>query len=325
MTYWSYWGQRTFDACQQQWFFKNKYASALATKEPLRREAFLLSRLKSIYAWRGELVDRVISDYIVPRMKVYGDVDEADVVAHAKSLFDTQLQYGLAGRFREPGMSVGKAGDEFAAFIEIEYGATLDESAIDSAWTDVRTALENFFSMPDLISLLMVATKLVPQRSLDFSVFSAKGRARPDLIAFYQTKAPHIFDWKVHTYGVTDYRRQLAAYAFALERCEGKGRNADIERLRGTWRAQDFKLLEVQLLTRRIREYQVADDDIDDIESQIAVSHEAMDLALSGLEGRFDQNALLPARYPEICAVCPFRKICSEVLCEESKQTTFLF
>ncbi len=325
MSYWSYWGQRTFDACQQRWFFKNRYASALATKEPLRREAFLLSKLKSVYAWRGELVDQVISNYVVPKLGVYGELDEGDVIAHAKSLFDKQLQYALARRFREPGMSLGKVGNEFAALLETEYDVVLDDETIENAWADVRKALGNFFSMPDVLSLLTIATKLAAQRSLDFSVLSAKARARPDLIAFYQTKVPHIFDWKVHTYGVTDYRRQLTTYALALERCEAKGKNVDIGRLRGDWLATDYKLVEVQLLTRQVREYQVSESDVEDIESQIAVSQRTIDLALSGLEGALDQNALLPARYPETCAACPFQKICSEVLCEESKQTTFLF
>lgn len=324
MTYWTYWGQKSFDACQQQWAFKNRFASALATKKPLRREAFLLSKLQTIYSWRGSLVDKVISDFIVPKIKTEWEFDERDVLDYARQLCNRQLQFALAQKFREPGMTLTKGGDDYAALFEVEYDIELGADVLESVWADVELALKNFFTMPDLLSKLTVAFKLTPQRMLDFSVLSAKGRAKPDLIAFYQTMPPHIFDWKVHTFGTTDYRRQLAAYALALKLTDSK-KNADIIRLRGGWQATDMKLFEVQLLTGKVREYSLTEDDIDDLESQIAVSYKQMILAVDGTDNNnFDQNVFLSTRYAETCVGCPFQKICSEVLCVKSKQTTFL-
>jgi hypothetical protein len=64
---WSYSASRNFRQCQRQWYFKNIVASARA-KEPLRRRAYLLSKLQSVSAWRGKIVDDVISKTLIPRI-----------------------------------------------------------------------------------------------------------------------------------------------------------------------------------------------------------------------------------------------------------------
>ena len=59
---WSYSSSRSFKQCQKQWFFKNVVASA-KSKDPFRRRAYMLSKLQSISAWRGKIVDDVISNF----------------------------------------------------------------------------------------------------------------------------------------------------------------------------------------------------------------------------------------------------------------------
>lgn len=66
---WSYSASRSFRQCQRQWFFKNIVASARAN-EPLRRRAYLLSKLQSVSAWRGKVVDDIISKTLVPSLSL---------------------------------------------------------------------------------------------------------------------------------------------------------------------------------------------------------------------------------------------------------------
>jgi hypothetical protein len=65
---WSFSAARTFAACQRKWFYSNIFAY-WGAKDKLRKEAYYLKQLQSIYAWRGSLVDKVISRKIVPAMK----------------------------------------------------------------------------------------------------------------------------------------------------------------------------------------------------------------------------------------------------------------
>jgi hypothetical protein len=66
---WSYSASRSFRECQRQWFFKNIVASARAT-EPFRRRVYLLSKLQSVSAWRGKIVDNVISKTLIPGLNL---------------------------------------------------------------------------------------------------------------------------------------------------------------------------------------------------------------------------------------------------------------
>ncbi len=61
---WSYSASRSFRQCQRQWFFKNVAASPTA-KDPFRKRAYLLGKLQSISAWRGRVVDEVISKTLI--------------------------------------------------------------------------------------------------------------------------------------------------------------------------------------------------------------------------------------------------------------------
>ena len=321
---WSFYGEKSLNACQNQWFFRNIFANALSTKVPLRREAFLLSKLQTIYSWRGSLVDQVISDYIIPRLNTEWIINESEILDVARDLFDKQFKFASDEGFREPGMGVTKTGDKFAALFEIEYKIKISDETLQKAWSDVETALKNFIEMPLLLNKLRSSRRLIAQRTLDFPVLSAKARSKPDLLAFYRIEPPSIFDWKVHKFGVNDYRQQLATYALALERCK---KYKDINDYRGKWLATDYKLYEVQLLTKTIREYQLTENDIDNLEDQIVRSYSQMKLISSGQEkNKYNFERLKTARYSETCETCPFQKICKEVICEkELKQPTFLY
>ena len=311
-------------ACQHQWLFRNVFANALSTKVPLRREAFLLSKLQNVYSWRGSLVDQVISDYIIPRLNTDWIINESEILDVARDLFDKQFEFALDEGLREPRMSVTKTGEKFAALFEIEYNIEISDETLKQAWADVETSIKNFIDMPLLINKLHSSRKLVAQRTLDFPVLSAKARAKPDLMAFYRIEPPAIFDWKVHTFGVNDYREQLATYALALERCK---KYKDVNDYRGKWLATDYKLYEVQLLTKTIREYQLTEDDIDNLEDRIVRTYRQMKLISSEQEkNNYKFEYLKTTRYAETCETCQFQKICNEVICEkELKQPTFLY
>ena len=69
------------------------------------------------------------------------------------------------------------------------------------------------------------------------------------------------------------------------------------------------RLAEVQLLTNRVREHTLDEDDVGEVEDMIAESAARMTLALDGRKHPELRPADFPvAGRPESCADCPFRR-----------------
>ncbi|MDX2007113.1 MAG: PD-(D/E)XK nuclease family protein [Meiothermus sp.] len=216
---WSFSGAKSFDRCQRQWYFKKKMAHHSA-KEPLRREAYLLSKMDSLWSWRGKLVDQVIVHDLLPLLVARREPSLTYLQERARLRFDRQREFALRHRIREPGCKPSSAGEEFAAFSAVERGTPPTEEELESAWSEVALALEHLLSMGDLLNGLRRADVLLGQRQINFKVEnfdreSVTVQANPDLIALFRQAPPLIVDWKVHTFGSTDYRRQLSVYALA--------------------------------------------------------------------------------------------------------------
>lgn len=307
---WSISESRTFRRCQRQWYFKNCVANANAKRDPLRRQAYLLGKLQSISAWRGQLVDSVISDFVIPALNVKRALTLGPVKARARELFDTQLTCARAHRIREPGLSPTKLGSSFAAFHCMEYGGEIAEDEVARAWTEVDTALTNLFQLRELAESIKAASYLVAQRALCFQHSGVTVRAVPDLIAFYDGAPPAIIDWKVHSFGIQEAWLQLGAYAVALVSCKP---HVDFP---ASWKDRvpaDLRLIEAQLLTRTVREYRVTEESLASIDAYIAESVTHMLLAT----GNRDSSELGPedfpvTTHPETCQRCPYRSICWE-------------
>lgn len=324
---WSFSHSRTFGRCPRQWFFATQL-SRWNARDPLGREAFLLSKLQSVSAWRGSLVDAIICDEIIPAFRTGLDIDRARVISLAKERFHNQLDFARERRWREPGMSVTEGKNSYAALFGFEYDQDI-EAELAPAWTDVEQALTNFLEMSDLLKILREASQLIPQRTLKFRHSGASVTARPDLIAFFKNAPPLIVDWKVHTFAAKDYRLQLALYALALTRCRP---HRDFPLGVNKYPAHEIVLLEAQLLTEKPRDYHLTVKDIENAENYISVTATQMSLALrAGLDGPITHNDMAVTIFPDTCQRCSFRSICwedlpakKENLCLDLKQTSFL-
>ncbi len=306
---WSFSADRMFRQCQRQWYYDHVLAD-WRESDVLRREAYLLSKLGTIAAWRGRLVDKIISEKIVQALKRKQAVNLVHVLRDARSLFDLQLAYARAHRLREPGFSATKAGDAFAAFASVEYGDGIREEEIGEAWKEIEQALTKFSEMADLRAILSASTHLIPQRALQSKLAGTSIKGIPDLVGFNAATAPIIFDWKVHRYGRADARRQLAFYAFCLAACKP---HKDFPASQPRYVASDVRLLEIQLLTGQLREHRVTEADLDELEDYVATSALSMQLAC----GDGDGKSLRPEQFavtiwPDTCRRCVFRKLCWE-------------
>ncbi len=306
---WSYSASRSFRRCQRQWFFKNVVANAIA-KDPFRKRAYLLSKLQSISAWRGNIVDDVISNTIIPNVNRRPPITLKDAKNHARSLFDRQLAYARRHPITDLDLKVSKEGDDFAVFHAMEYEGEISEDEVERAWSEVETALGNLFKLEDIKQILKSSDYIIAQRALQYTFMDdVTVLAYPDAIAFSRSASPVVIDWKVHTFGTNDAWLQLAIYAIALSRCKP---HKDFPVGFGV-QPQELSLYEVQLLTNVVREHSLGEEQIIEAEEYMCSSTYEMTCLTEGkkyTDLRVEDFRV--ARYAETCQRCAFRAICWE-------------
>ena len=133
---WSFSKHNTFRQCQRQWFFKYKFANSSA-KDPMRKEAQRLSKLVNLKAWRGKIVDSVISDFIIPSVGREIPIDLETAQQMAWNLFQKQQLLGM--------QPAPVADSGFSGFLEVEYGKPPTPEVFNEAWEEIRQALVVFF------------------------------------------------------------------------------------------------------------------------------------------------------------------------------------
>lgn len=306
---WSYSASRSFRQCQRQWYFKNVMANA-RTNDPLRKRAYLLGKLQSISAWRGKIVDDVISKTLIPKLNHGARFTLQDAKNCARGLFDRQLAYARQHPIADLGLQVSKEGDDFTVFHVMEYQGEFPEHEIEQAWCEVESALVNLFSMDDIKCLLKSSDYIVPQRALQFTLMDdVTMLAYPDVIAFRGDAPPAIIDWKVHVFGASDAWLQLAIYAIALSRC-----NPHRDFPNGfEVQPQELTLYEVQLLTNVVRKHSLEEEQI--VEAEEYMINSAYEMACLTEGGKYvDLNIedFQTAIHAETCQRCPFRAVCWE-------------
>ena len=293
---WSFSAHGTFRRCPRQWFYKQVFASPLAN-DPTRREAYRLSKLESIQAWRGKVVDTVISETIIPRISAKQPCSTNEAKRKADDLFALQRAQRTV-----PNGAV--------LFFEVEYGLPLTEDVFDKALMDIHTALENFFSAEQLWEIFQQEQALIPQRALSFKLGTTSVRAVPDLITFQSGQPPSVLDWKANTYPIRDYWLQLVTGAIAVTKCNP---HRDWPNGATLYDTHQVKLFEIQLLSGDVRIHTASEYDVHEAEDFISVSSTEMELAGDGS----DPKSLRPTDYsvtsePRTCQICSFRKLCWE-------------
>ena len=306
---WSYSASRSFRQCQRQWYFKNAVSSARA-KDSFRKRAYLLGKLQSISAWRGRIVDDVISNTIIPNLNRGFCLTLKEAKRRARDLFNRQLTYARSHPITDLTLQVSKEGDDFAVFHQMEYEGELLEYEIQRAWCEIETALANLFSLDDIKYILKSSDYIVSQRALQFALMDdVTVLAYPDAIAFRRNASPVIIDWKVHAFGTNDAWLQLAVYAIALSRCKPHADFPDGFELQ----PQESTLYEVQLLTNMVRQHSLEEEQIIEAEEyMIGSAYEIACLTEGKKYADLSVDDFRSAVHAKTCERCAFRAICWE-------------
>jgi hypothetical protein len=298
---WSYSAARMFLQCQRRWFFKNKLASATA-RDPLRREAYVLSKLQNLRSWRGNVVDATLSETLIRDINRGAQVTLSRLIHHAKQRFDADLRRAISADEADP---IGAIRDGRIMFWQEAYGQGLTQQDRDSAWSDVENALRSIYSLVTVRTTLKAAANIITQRPLQFRIGTISIRAVPDAVAFATGLPPTIIDWKVQSGRGRDYRLQLTLYAVALTRAVP---HRDFPAGFGGYEPSAIRLIEAQLLRNVECEYSVTEDDVLELEDFVASIGTQMQLASASESLTADEFET--ARWPNLCETCEFKKMC---------------
>jgi hypothetical protein len=324
---WSFSQYLIFRECPRKWYFAYKMGYGSSAKEPIRKEAFYLKQLKMIATWRGIIADKVISEKIIPSFVKNSTISLDESLSEAKTFFDDQLAFAKERKWRKDG--VKKSDINYLALWELEKGLDIREP-LETAWSEIEIALTNFYQMQEIWGLFPSASQLIPQQLITFYLQDIYVVCQPDLIILFQNREPVIVDWKVHKFGVKDYRRQLALYALALTQSSKLKRKYPVE-LTG-YQPTDIRLSEVQLLTNSVHDYELLDSDIIEIKDLIYTSNRKMKLTIADEDDDFSYLDVPITEFVANCQRCQFQSICQEnslweqkTICQQSKQTSFLY
>jgi hypothetical protein len=298
-----------FSKCQRKWYYSEILANH-KSRDPLRREAYLLKQLQSMYAWRGSLVDSIIHKLIVPKIRSKSLPSEDEVIDFSMKLMDKQLEFGKASKHRCPNITKSKRNNEYCAFYEVEYNGGISEEALQEARQDVLTALRNLIHSDFLRKIITNSTYVTAQRSLVFQFENTTISCTPDLLTFFSNAPPLIVDWKVHSFSNAESWLQLGVYAVALSRIEPhQDFPDDIKNQLND--PTNIRLVEYQLLKNKQREYSLSLEDIADIYDYIFTSCTEINKLVNGKKhDSLDINQFQTARSPKTCETCQFKKLC---------------
>jgi len=301
---WSFSAYNSFRKCPRQWFYKQIFSSSRAN-DPVRKEAYRLSKLENIQAWRGKVVDTTISEIIIPSLTNGSFIPISEAQRAVLNLFDTQRAQRMSDYSNN---QVDKHTN--GTFFELEYEIPIAEEIFAKARLDVQQAISNFYNSEYVLNLISESKWLFPQRNLSFKHGDITVQVRPDLLLFRITATPVIFDWKVNARPLRDYWLQLVTGAIALTRCKP---HIDWPLNAIQFGCHEIELLEIQLLKGDVRIHKVSQDDIEDAEDLISISASQMQFAC----GYEDMSKLSPQDFhvasdPWVCQICPFRKLCWE-------------
>lgn len=304
---WSVSTTKLFQSCPRKYYYQQILAKG-DSEDPRVRESMQLKQLNNLYAWRGSLVDGVISRFVVPKINKREPLDEGHIIAFAKDLMRPDFEF-----LRNVADNKSNQNSQ-CNFLEVAYGRDISHETIDKVESEIITALKNMLNSSLLAQIIEDNSYLVAQRTLRFSTNGVKVSCTPDLIVFPRNDTPKIIDWKVESI-YREHWLQLGIYGVALSKIEP---HRDFP---SKWHdfikdPRKIQLIESQLLRNKEQRYTITDDDIVDIEDYIHVTANQMSKLIG--DGAVDINQFPTTSDPQACQRCQYKRICWRELNRDS-------
>jgi len=300
---WSFSTDRRMRRCQRQLFFANLAAWHNA-KDPLRRESFLLSQVKTMEAWRGNLVHRVIERYVVPALQSRQRVSWDQVIEEARRLAVRQFEFSARRGFREKEMKKSKAGEEYCALFEHEFGPPPTPEKLKSTLDSVENSLRNLAGLEDFLRHISGRSFYRAEASISADYNGVRIQGVIDLVFSGAYGHYGVVDWKDYSASsTTEARLQMSLYAWLM--CQAPA-----------WRVsqpENIELWEVNLGLPLAQQHKIDQAAFDELEDFMYRSTESL-RSLCG-DGTYRATDLENYEYtenPNSCQFCSYQNVCRE-------------
>jgi hypothetical protein len=299
---WSFSTDRRMRRCARQLYFADVAAWHNA-RDPLRREAFLLSQLKTLETWRGLVVHQAIQTLVVPYLQV-NRVDWDQVIRGASALAERQFQFSANRRYREVGMSKKKAAGDYCALFAHEFGMPILDDQVQATLKSIEHALRNLSRMDDFLRHVGARNYYHPELAISANYNGVRIKGQIDLLFGRGYGEYSVVDWKDYeSLSGGDARLQMSLYAWLL--CQSQ-----------SWPVSDarnIELWEVKLGEGRSVCHRIDQTSFDELEDFMYKSTEEMRV-LCG-DGTYDPRDLEGYPHtdnPNSCRFCAYRNVCRE-------------
>src|ERR1700722_4588688 len=213
---WSFSTDRRMRRCPRQLFFADLVAWHNA-RDPLRRESFVLSQLKSMEAWRGLIVHQTIQTLVVPCWQNHRPVHWDQVICGARTLAGRQFQFSSQRRYRETGMSKKKAQGDYTALSSHEFHVPIPEGHLEATLDSVESALRNLSKLDDFLRHVAGRNYYRSEVALGAEYNGVRIKGQIDLLFGRSYGQYGVVDWKDYeTASGSDARLQMSLYAWLL-------------------------------------------------------------------------------------------------------------
>jgi hypothetical protein len=299
---WSFSTDRRMRRCPRQLFFAD-VASWHNARDPLRREAFLLSQLKGMETWRGSVVHQAIQTLVVPYLHL-NRVDWDQVIFGALAIAERQFQFSANRRYREAGMSKKKALGDYCALFAHEFGLPIPDDQYRATLKSIELSLRNLSQMSDFFRHVGGRSYYRPELAMSAEYNGVRIKGQIDLLFGRSYGKYGVVDWKDYEGSSgSDARLQLSLYAWLV--CKN-----------ATWRVsdpRDIELWEVKLGQGQSVCHTIDQTSFDELEDFMYKSTEEMRV-LCG-DGTYDPRDLESYPHtdnPNSCRFCAYRNVCRE-------------
>ena len=301
---WSHSAHTAMRRCQRQLAIGHFMASH-SSKNPDRREAYVLKQLQHLSAWQGSVVHEILATEFLDDLRRRRPVDPQRLAAKAVDLANRQFAFSAAGRYREPGLTKGAAGDQYCALFEHEFGLEVKPEDLGKVHATIRQCYENLAGQHDFLAALRAGTNHMAERQLFFRLDGVTVTAQIDLLFRRPDGQATVVDWKIAQSETSDYSSQLLVYALAVARAT-------------PWEGiepESIELYEVNLLKNRVHRHTVTASRLDEAEDFVYRSiTEMRGLVGSGKFEDLDLAEFEVAAKPQSCAHCNLRGPCIRLL-----------
>ena len=163
---WSISAHYLFRKCQRAYFFAHKMATH-GRRDPLRREAYILKQLKSMYEWRGNLVHQTLSNYYVPNMENGTDIGFDELRKNGLQIAKQQFEFSEKKEYRTSEETKTKLGLQYAALLchdcEMEHRLSFDDVC-----KHLEKSFKNLVENQEIQDLLSNGNRYLAETNLPF-------------------------------------------------------------------------------------------------------------------------------------------------------------